>query len=402
MEYSKEKINEDQIIINKQVLLYYINHGVKSITSKNTKFERIQEPLTSARSNEQGNESNTDNSDGDLGLNKENTNILNYSNNPNDFKPIKVREVKILERCNYKYIGETINNKQDGFGISEYTDNSSYTGTFKRGKKSGYGKTVFSDGVINIGELLYDLYNGYCESYNPLFDVTVKGMVYKGKFIDEVIIENRISIIEGIRLSDFISQNDRIEPCISSCNQYCNIYYSENKIFKGEVNCTTNELVNAYGLSVIKGMHAYFGQIKDLKMEGYGELYFPDSSRFYGTFKENKKNGLGITVFSDKTYLIGKYQMDVKDGPFLQFTKNNAKMELYLSGFRAKTLERYDTIIRYLHKNYPEYTFIARNELKKMAQKLVDLDDYNDIIQQITLPANLDKGTPKFKCKTDL
>lgn len=271
----------------------------------------------------------------------------------------------------YKYIGETLNGAREGFGICYYSNGDQYIGQWKANKKHGLGKLTLSNGDTNAGELVEDIFEGYCEIVSVEKQLSACGLAKEGKFIDEVIVHKGNKCIEGLKMNQLNS------------DQVCKITYSPQHYFIGNVDWSSVMLENGFGISVMKNLFIYMGEIKELKSNGYGEIYHTDGTRMYGFFKDNKKHGLVITIFKDGIAMIGEYVNDMKHGPFYIISKGYLKMELYLSGFRCKVVERIDNIRRYLQLNYPEHSHILKFNYKSLLDSLLQLKENEDILSEI-------------------
>jgi len=116
----------------------------------------------------------------------------------------------------------------------------------------------------------------------------------------------------------------------------------------------------------------FYGEIKNKTMVNYIENYSNDAGCFLGFLIDSKKNGVGLSFLKDGRVCIGEFEDDQKKGPIFIFTnpKQGVKMELYLMGFKTKTVEKMDTIKKYLQLNYPEYCNILKIDFEKLINKL--------------------------------
>jgi hypothetical protein len=145
----------------------------------------------------------------------------------------------------------------------------------------------------------------------------------------------------------------------------------ENKnIFVGEVYNYQSE--NGYGM-FYKENNIFYCEIRNKKMINYIENYGNESGCFLGFTKDNKKDNLGIYFIKDGRICIGEFEEDLKKGPIFYFQnlpKPSVKMELYLMGFKTKTVEKIDTIKKYIETYYPEYSRILKVDLEKFLNKI--------------------------------
>jgi hypothetical protein len=254
------------------------------------------------------------------------------------------RKRQVIKSEKYKYIGETLGDNRDGFGICHYTNGEIHIGQWKNNLKEGYGKTIFTNGIIYQGEMRNNHFEGFCEKIDKNGTHTT-GYALRGMFIDEIVIQNGDKITEKRLDSNIVK--------IKSKNKY---YYGENNIiiaYKDDFPTLAGFMIN-------------------FKLNGYGEIYHKEGSKFYGNFVDNKKNGIGIFLTKDNKVLIGDYTQDLKNGAFFIITKTSFKMEIYHYGFRSKTIDKYENCKKYLILNYPEFSYLLKLDFKKLVDKLTD------------------------------
>jgi hypothetical protein len=246
--------------------------------------------------------------------------------------PMPVEERIIRKRVtitanNYKYIGETLNNKKDGLGICYYTNGDTYIGQWRENNKEGWGQFKKSNGILLQGELKNNAFNGYCEKISK--NETFIGLTLNGFFVEQVM--KKIN-------------NKTYEMTIGD-SLYKEIY-NENLYYVGQ---------DKFGIYYNDGK-TVAGNIINKKLNGYGEVYYKDGSKFFGYFINGRREGFGIILSKDsKTYSMGYFIDELKNGPFFISTANSFKLELYHLGFRTKTIDKYDVCNKYLKVNYPEY-----------------------------------------------
>ena len=254
------------------------------------------------------------------------------------------RKRLVIKSEKFKYIGEAIGDKRDGFGICHYSNGEIHIGQWRNNLKEGFGKTIYTNGIIYQGEMRNNYYEGYCEKIDKNGTQT-SGFVIRGIFIDEIVIQNGDKITEK-----------RVDSNIVKIISKSKYYYSDNNLiiaYKDEYPTIAGFMIN-------------------FKLNGYGEIYHKEGSKFFGYFIDNKKNGIGIFFAKDSKVLIGDYTKDVKNGPFFIITKTSFKMEIYHFGLRSKTIDKYDNCKKYLQLNYPEYRYLLKLDFKKLIEKLND------------------------------
>lgn len=266
-------------------------------------------------------------------------------NNRNEERLERIRMV--IKTDEFRYIGETLNNLRDGFGICYYTNGEVHIGEWKNNLKEGYGKSIFPDNSISQGEMKNNKFEGFCEKITK--NSIVYGFVSNGSFIDEIVIKKNNQTIEK--------------------NVECNILkkiIDDNRYFMGEANL---------GISVSVPV-TYAGYLINNMPNGYGEIY-KDGIKFFGNFIDNKRNGLSLEFTKDDKVNIGYYINDVKNGAFFVVTKAGFKMEMYHLGFKIKTVEKFDNCKKYLLLNYPEFASMLKVNYKLLIDKFSQIDLVN-------------------------
>ncbi len=237
----------------------------------------------------------------------------------------------------YKYIGEFLNGKKDGFGICYYTIGNIYIGEWRENFKEGWGKFKKKD-VTFQGEIRKNLFSGYCEKITD--KETVCGYCLNGIFVGQIVKSTKKYTIE-------MSIGDKIYKEIKGDSQF---YIGEEHL----------------GLHYNEG-RTLIGFLNKKNLNGYGEIYYKDGSKFFGNFTNHRRNGFGIILSKDgKTYTMGYFMDEVKNGPFFVVTANSFKIELYHYGFKTKSVDKYETCKNYLKLNYPEYFYMFRIDYKHL------------------------------------
>jgi len=260
----------------------------------------------------------------------------------------------------YKYIGDTLNDKRDGFGVCDFLNGKVYIGMFRNDMRNGYGKIIHPNGDIEYSEYSDDKMDGYYEGIKK-DGVRIESYIKTKKFSDFIVYEKNNITYQG-------------EP---QANENTNLSFGKltikkedsKKVFIGNVLNYQTE----YGTGLFyKDNTLFYGEIKNKTMVNYIENYSNDAGCFLGFLIDSKKNGVGLSFLKDGRVCIGEFEDDQKKGPIFIFTnpKQGVKMELYLMGFKTKTVEKMDTIKKYLQLNYPEYCNILKIDFEKLINKL--------------------------------
>lgn len=270
------------------------------------------------------------------------------------------RVKKTFTTKKYKYIGETLNDKRDGFGVCEFSNGKVYTGMFRNDMRDGYGKIIHTNGDVEYAEFSDDKMNGYYECIKK-DGVRIESLIRAKSFSEFIVFEKNNIKYQGEPQPD---DNSNI-----SFGKLTIKKEDSKKIFVGNV--LNYQTENGIGL-FYKENTLFYGEIKNKTMVNYIENYSNDAGCFLGFLRESKKNGIGISFLKDGRVCIGEFEDDQKKGPIFIFTipKPNVKMELYLMGFKTKTVEKIDTIKKYLLLNYPEYCRILKVDFEKLINKL--------------------------------
>jgi len=268
---------------------------------------------------------------------------------------------KSIITSKFKYIGETLDDKRDGFGICEYKKGQVYIGMFKNDMREGIGKIIHSNGDQENAEFSNDKMKGFYESLKTSENVKIQSFIKEKKFTEFFIFEKDNFKYEG---EPQVDENSKI-----SFGKLTVRKENSKKIFIGNI----REYHVQSGLGLIyKDNCLFYGEVKNKIMVNYIETYSNDGGCFLGFLKDSKKNGIGISFLKDGRVFIGEFDDDQKKGPIFIFTlsKPSIKMELYLMGFKTKTVEKMDTIKKYLHLNYPEFCKILKIDIEKFINKL--------------------------------
>ncbi len=300
-----------------------------------------------------------------------------------------------IETPQYKYLGETLNGKRDGFGICEFTNGKIYIGMFKNDLREGLAKIMHPNGDKESAEFSNDRISGYyeCVRREEKNLISIKTFMHKKKYSEFIIYENMLTEKNSEKVTEEkqnhnlegkeginINRNVIIYEGEPSQDENCKISFGmltikkddQKKIFIGNV---LNYIIECGVGLFYKENSIFYGEInKNKQIINYIENYSNESGCFLGFLKDSKKNGIGISFLKDGRVCIGEFEEDYKKGPIFIFnnnTKQSVKMELYILGFKTKTVEKMDTIKNYLLLNYPEFYKILKIDFDKLINKLI-------------------------------
>jgi len=290
---------------------------------------------------------------------------------------------KCLITKKYKYIGETVNGKRDGFGICEYIDGISYIGMFKNDLKEGFGKIKYKNGDEESGEFSNDRICGYyeCVKREEKNIINIKSIIKNKKYSEFIIYENIFineikhnSEVENLNMENVIIYEGEPNEDETSKISFGKLTFKKDgtkKIFIGKV--LDYQIECGAGL-FYKENSIYYGEInKNKQIVNYIENYSNETGCFLGFLKDSKKSGIGISFLKDGRVCFGEFEEDYKKGPIFIFSyspKQIVKMELYILGFKTKTVEKMDSIKKYLLLNYPEFCYILKIDFEKLINNL--------------------------------
>jgi hypothetical protein len=271
-------------------------------------------------------------------------------------------KVQNLVTEKYKYVGQTLNDKKQGFGICYYQNGDKYIGNFQEDRKQGWGKYfVKATGKQFYGEFVNNQIDGFVE-YTNKQGLTHHGYMKNHKFVNKEAM--RISFKEKYQfegIMEFDAETNKL-------NGIATIRYQNGNIYQGE---TIESCENGWGILKRSDGYTFNGIKVDNKFNGYCEIEYPDKSMYFGQFHDNKRNGLGICLSNEGLYCIGEFKNDLKDGAFLTINKENSvKFELHLLGFMTKTIDKKEYMESYTHMVYPEFEYLTKINHQYLTQKL--------------------------------
>lgn len=196
-----------------------------------------------------------------------------------------------------------------------------YSGSWKDGKYNGYGKQfhgngqtkegIWINGKISISEkskLVYSnsVYSGYLLNNKPEGEGTMvfsNGYKYKGSWNDGKFSGD--GVFTGVN-NDTINGNwheGLLEGYAEIINNdfWCYGFWSQG-------------LLNGQAYYIYQDSSLYFGNFKNNKKEGYGELYFKNDDSYKGEWKDDKFNGIGHYSYSDGSYYKGTWENGLLSG----------------------------------------------------------------------------------------
>lgn len=171
---------------------------------------------------------------------------------PDDTSIVWSNCVGTFEEDGSMYVGEWINDKQNGNGTFTFQDGTKYVGEFRDGEYDGYGTYTYQNGAKYVGEFKNNVYDGYGTFYY------LNGNIHVGYF--------------------------------------------------------KNDLPNGFGTVTLDDGEKYVGHFKDNKISGKGTYYYSNGDRFVGEFKDDVRNGQGTYFFAGGARYHGEYKDGTRNG----------------------------------------------------------------------------------------
>ena len=184
--------------------------------------------------------------------------------------------------------GDCIN----GDGTYTYATGAVYVGSWKSGKRSGYGKTTSSNGEEYVGNYSNDYRSGYGEYSFP------SGEIYKGNWSN------------------------------SKRSGYGTLLY-QNGVTKYEGNFSDGK-INGFGIKTYYNGAIYEGEWQDGTYFGSGKYYFVNGDIYEGEFENDRQHGIGKLIFANGDHYEGEFENGKLHG-FGSYSYANG--EIYIGQF---------------------------------------------------------------------
>ena len=264
-----------------------------------------------------------------------------------------IKTIKISQTT--KYIGETINNSPNGFGIY-ISDSYTYKGMWKNSLKSGWGRVIIKEDEEYQAFFKDDKIEGFCYHLTNNKSINITGEFINAKYNDVLIIEDMIS---NKKYEGYVIDEEKKV----SIGKISEITKNKKTSYYGEI--TKYRKAKGYGFLIKENSFAYLGCFKNKKMVGHSEMYYAEGVTFVNIEKGIKK-GIGFLFRKDGKISYGQYEQDWKHGPFFIFNNNDkeikketSKMDFYLYGFKVKSIDGFDNSVNYVKYYYPEFEEIC-------------------------------------------
>lgn len=232
------------------------------------------------------------------------------------------------------YDGEVVDGKRDGHGTLK-TSKFTYVGPFECGLIDGINgvmiwNTFKENGVEVIGKKYEGSFKkGKKEGYGVLVDG--KGYKYEGMWqSDKFNGKGKLTKSDGIELHEGVFVDGKLH-CDQGKIRFQNGDVYEGAVHFGSPHSTVAHITYGYGNS------SYSGQFHYGLKHGIGTRNYIDGSTYRGYFHQNRIHGHGTMQFSDNNKTFKKYVGEWEDGIFHGegelYYNNESDVEYFKGGF---------------------------------------------------------------------
>ncbi len=204
------------------------------------------------------------------------------------------------------------NDDYSGEDTIEYSDESTYTGSFAQGKRSGNGTYLFANGDKYSGKWADDLMSGEGD-YQFASGAELSGTFEVGKFKKGTFTYSDDNGKYKVKIKNF-KQSKKITATFSNGDVYYGTY--NNDSFSGEC-----KILYASG-------DYYDGQVSDNNKNGSGTYKWANGAVYIGEWQDDMMNGSGTYYFSSDQYphLEGTFVNNQPSGTCEYYTDENVSI----------------------------------------------------------------------------
>lgn len=234
-----------------------------------------------------------------------------------------------------RYYAKNKEDINDGKAIALYSNGRIYLGEFHNGKREGWGTLYYTNGDWHMGQWKNDMKNGagyysFNKDYDALYHMGIwkddkqqGGDVQYGKDDNTLITNNKDDLAEG--------------PSVLLHADGSAVFYEykNNKISNNNPEIYTDhdgcrfiggtDGKSGSGLRLMKSGSVYIGGFNDMKPEGYGFCFWPDSRNIFEGQWKNGKRTEGTIVFFSGGFYTGTFwdgeQNRMKTGDYRSFRR---------------------------------------------------------------------------------
>jgi hypothetical protein len=276
----------------------------------------------------------------------------------------------LYKKKKYKFYGNHIQGKKEGFGVIKWNDGSQIKAKFNNSKINGFAQfkdTQFENGLFQ-GEYKENIPRGY--GYYIKENFKIEGDNWEKNHL------------YGIGMEIWNDDNFYQGEFNKSLKCGIGLYrFPDGTLSLGE---WKNNKLNGYGMMKYSNDSIYFGQFKEGLMDGLGEFYWNDTEYYCGYYKEGNKNGFGIYVwnFDKLSCYVGFWENGKQHGIGMKIIDMETKFGFYKDGRKNANLNGGWEIKDYLKGDQIKYYKFMTMNIKYLAKFIIGLKNHENILKE--------------------
>ncbi len=390
----KKTLTEKEEIINKKMKIKR-NHS--EILPINIKFIQTKDTIneTSERKETDKNDLNDiiENDEEDMKVSIEGINIFSTYRNQNK-KKISFNSFKglssssfysqissidisqqpkgyfLYKQKKYKFYGNHIEGKKEGFGIIKWKDKSILKANFENSKINGIAQFIDSqiENSTFIGEYKENIPKGY--GYYIKDNLKIEGDNWEKNYLFGIGME--------IWEDDNFYQGEFNKGLKNGIGLY---RWPDSTLCFGE---WKNNKLNGYGLMKYSNDSIYIGEFKNSLMNGFGEFLWNDTEYYCGNYLNGVKHGFGIYVWSfDKlNCYVGFWENGKQNGVGVKIIENELRYGFYKDGRKTGSFNGGWESKHYLKPEQVKYFKFFNLNSKILIKFILGLENHDDLFKQ--------------------
>jgi hypothetical protein len=233
------------------------------------------------------------------------------------------------------YIGDWVRDSYEGHGIITWPSGKKYDGDFKEGKADGNGTLILPNGQVYKGQFKNGLRDGQGTETWPNGEKYVgeyredkksgqgtytypDGVKYVGQYIDDQKNGNGIyTTPNGDNYEGEFKDGQR--------NGWGTNIFPSGQVYAGEFK---NNLRHGQGTQTFPNGEKYVGEYREDKKSGQGTYTYPNGEKYIGQFKDDRRNGWGTIVYVDGAKFIGEYRDGQRNGEGILFASDGRAVRM--------------------------------------------------------------------------
>ena len=235
-----------------------------------------------------------------------------------EFSKGKRSGVGLLDEGDDYYVGEWKDDARNGYGYYHYFDGSVFEGNWTSNTPNGWGRYTYVNGDVAEGEWSYadDEEIRLLETENYYLDSPYVGLLMDG-----------VPCGYGVIIFELIGSEDRLSLYYGEWKdghpQGDGIFLFENgdqlsgewSFEQTDEHCAfvLNGKANGIGVRETNG-ELYYGEYKDGARSGYGMYVNGNDDRYFGTWENDKRNGQGEIYYTSGDVYKGEFIDDQRTG----------------------------------------------------------------------------------------